>query len=221
MPGLAQWLAQLPPGWLERIQTAFAGMTGGQGAQGGMPSGDTLRDPAAWGQWKSQARPLPAAEEGGMMQGAYLGDEDGAELHIPLGEGRAIVFDAETTKRLMKGRKDGSKAKGPKKMAAGGTFDSGNAGRSIFEGLLDDTDRTRSRAFLDQAAERATYGTPFTTKSLPTPIGVSAPGTSRFLSDLVASLNAISRGVPQEYFREQAALLRPAGYSEGVIGRSR
>jgi hypothetical protein len=156
---------------------------------------------------------LPQAETGGMMQGAYIGDEEGPEIHIPLGPGMALVIPNKKYKQAK------GKTKGTKKMAEGGLFE--EQGKSMYEGLLSDTDRTRAQNFLNEASRRAALGTPFDINRLPTPVFASSPGTSPFVGDLLASLNAISRGIPQGYFKEQANLLRPAGYSEGVIGRTR
>ena len=171
-----------------------------------------LKDMIARGQ-------IPAMEEGGMVEGAFIaGDssdgKENEELIIPLGDGMTLILP----KKKMK---DGSKkaTKGVPKFQDGGLFQ--NEGRSMYEGLLDDTDRTRAQNFLNEAGRRAALGTPFDINRLQTPVFASSPGTSPFVTDLLASLNAIQRGVPQDYFREQANLLRPAGYSEGVIGRSR
>jgi hypothetical protein len=154
---------------------------------------------------------MPQMADGGIVEGAYLGNDDGDAMHIPIpGTNMTII--------MPKG-KGKSKSKGMKKMADGGIFE--NAGRSIFEGLVDDTDRTRAQDFLDKAGQRATAGTPFDINRLPTPVFASSPGSSRFVTDLLGSLNALRRGIPMEYFQEQANLLRPAGFSEGVIGRTR
>jgi hypothetical protein len=154
---------------------------------------------------------MPQMAEGGIVEGAYLGNDDGDAMHIPIpGTNMTII--------MPKG-KGKSKSKGMKKMADGGIFE--NAGRSIFEGLVDDTDRTRAQDFLSKAGQRATAGTPFDINRLPTPVWASSPGTSRFTADLLHSLNALRRGIPAEYSRELAALQRPVGFTEGVIGRTR
>ena len=158
--------------------------------------------------------------EGGMMdaggeivKGPYMGDNDGAVVHIPI---------PGTDMTIMMPKPKGKGAKKTKDMprhAAGGVFQ--NNGQSIYEGLLSDTDRTRATNFLELAGNRAAAQTGLDINRLPTPVGVSAPGTSRFFSDLVASLNAIRRGVPQDYFNEQSARFRPTAYSEGITGRTR
>ena len=160
---------------------------------------------------------LPGMAEGGVVEaegevvkGPYMGSDDGDAVHIPIpGTDMTIVMP----------KPKGKKAKGMKKMAAGGLFV--NEGKSMYEGLLDDTDRTRARNFLGEASKRAAFGTPFDIDRLQTPVFASSPGTSRFVSDLLGSLNAIKRGLPPEYFEEQRRLLTPTAYSEGVIGRTR
>ena len=164
---------------------------------------------------------FPQAEEGGMMRSAFVaGDsksgKESEEIIIPLGPGMALVIPNKQTKKILGAGKAG---KQPKKMAKGGLFQ--QQGNSMYEGLVNDTDRTRANNFLGEASRRATMGTPWDVNRLPTPVFASSPGTSRFVTDLLASLNAIRRGIPPEYFREQAARLTPAGYSEGVIGRTR
>jgi hypothetical protein len=104
-------------------------------------------------------------------------------------------------------------------MAAGGVFN--QQGKSMYEDLLPDQDRARAFDFLNKGATRAAIGTPFDINKLPTPVWASSPGTSRFTADLLFSLLALKRGVPPEYAKEQAALMAPAGYSQGVIGRTR
>jgi uncharacterized cupin superfamily protein len=153
---------------------------------------------------------MPQMEEGGIVEGAYIGNDDGDAVHIPIpGTAMTII--------MPKGK--GKKSKGMKKMATGGLFV--NEGKSMYEGLLSDTDRTRAQNFLGEASKRASFGTPFDIDRLQTPVFASSPGTSRFVSDLLGSLNSIKRGLPPEYFEEQRRLLTPTAFSEGVIGRTR
>lgn len=151
---------------------------------------------------------MPAMADGGVVSGAYLGNPDGDAVHIPIpGTDMTIIMPAK------------GKGKGMKKMAQGGLYQ--EQGQSMYEGLLSDTDRTRAQGFLDEASKRAAMGTPFNVNALPTPVFSSSPGTSPFVTDLLASLNAIKRGIPAGYFKEQANQLRPTSYAEGVIGRTR
>ena len=156
------------------------------------------------------ARNMPAMEEGGIVSGAYLGSDDGASVHIPIpGTDMTIIMPA-------KGKKGDADMD---HMADGGLYQ--EQGKSMYEGLLSDTDRTRAQTFLNEASRRAAMGTPFDVNRLPTPVFASSPGTSPYVSNLLASLNAIQRGIPQGYFMEQANQLRPTSYAEGVIGRTR
>jgi hypothetical protein len=153
---------------------------------------------------------MPQMEEGGIVEGAYIGNDDGDAVHIPIpGTNMTII--------MPKGK--GKKSKGMKKMAAGGLFV--NEGKSMYEGLLSDTDRTRAQNFLGEASKRSSFGTPFDINHLQTPVFASSPGTSRFVSDLLGSLNSIKRGLPPEFFEEERRKLTPTAFSEGVIGRTR
>jgi len=198
--GRGQMVGQSP----ERRRQANQGMqrpsqtprqAGSQG--GGMPPmGNVLK------------KNMPAMADGGIVSGAYLGNPDGDAVHIPIpGTDMTIIMPAK------------GKGKGMKKMAQGGLYQ--EQGQSMYEGLLSDTDRTRAQGFLDEASKRAAMGTPFNVNALPTPVFSSSPGTSPFVTDLLASLNAIKRGIPAGYFKEQANQLRPTSYAEGVIGRTR
>lgn len=152
----------------------------------------------------------PKTATSGVVDGAYMGNDDGDAVHIPIpGTNMTIIMPIGK----------GKKTKGMKKMASGGLFV--NEGKSMYEGLLSDTDRTRAQNFLGEASKRASFGTPFDINHLQTPVFASSPGTSRFVSDLLGSLNSIKRGLPPEYFEEQRRLLTPTAFSEGVIGRTR
>ena len=173
--------------------------------------------PPQMGMPPSTPHTLPVMGDGGMMdedgevvQGPYIGSDE-EKVHIPIpGTDMTILLPKPKAK---------GKTKGMPKRATGGLFNQN--GQSIYEGLLNDTDRTRAENFLSEAGKRAAAQTGFDINRLPTPVGVSAPGTSPFLSELVASLNAIRRGIPQDYFLEQAQRLRPTAYSEGITGRTR
>lgn len=172
-----------------------------RGASGGppRPMGNTL----------APNTQMPAMEDGGIVSGAYLGSDDGSAVHIPIpGTDMTIIMPAK-----------GKKGQGMQHMADGGLYQ--EQGKSMYEGLLSDNDRSRATAFLDEASRRAAMGTPFDINRLQTPVFASSPGTSPFVTNLLASLNAIKRGIPQGYFTEQANMLRPTSYAEGVIGRTR
>lgn len=184
------------------IKNAGAGQSNNPADQ---PPFNVRSNPADHHQW-SQA--LPGMEGGGIVSGAYIGNPDGDAVHIPIpGTDMTIIMPSK------------GKNKGMKKMAEGGLYQ--EQGKSMYEGLLSDTDRSRATAFLDEASRRAAMGTPFDINRLPTPVFASSPGTSPYVANLLASLNAIRRGIPQGYFMEQANQLRPTAYAEGVIGRTR
>lgn len=157
---------------------------------------------------------MPHEAEGGVVAGPYMGSNDGADVNIPIpGTNMTVIMKKPAGKKGA-----GGKASKLPKHATGGLFD--QQGTSIYEGLLTDNNRDMATNFLDEASRRAANGTPFNINHLPTPVGVSSPGTSPYLANLLASLNSIKRGVPQGYFMEQAALDRPVAMSEGTVGRS-
>lgn len=155
--------------------------------------------------------------QGKIVAGPYMGSNDGSDVNIPIkGTNMTVIMPKPKGKGAAKGAK-ASKLKG---YATGGLVDPTTQGASIFENLVPDQNRAMATDFLDQASRRAANGTPFNINHLPTPVGVSSPGTSPYLANLLASLNAIKRGVPEGYFMEQAALDRPVAMSEGTVGRS-
>lgn len=77
-----------------------------------------------------------------------------------------------------------------------------------------------ARNFLAEALQKALAGTPWTASNLPTSVYASTPGTDPAVSQMLASLNAMARGVPAETFLRQASLLAPSGMSQGVGRRT-
>ncbi len=181
---------------------------------------------------------FPAYATGGLaMDGAYMGDEQGAELHIPLGPGEALVIPHNQVKNFLRNVSPGampaaagqmkSKQKGKGKkgapaaakmmgMAGGGVFDSGN----IFgtnDAALGDQSGTLS--FLAAALKRALSGTPWQQQGrAPTPVEVSAPGTDQMVQELGASLSALGTGTPTDFFLRRARALAPVGIPESAGG---
>jgi len=157
------------------------------------------------------ATPLPQKASGGMVSGAYIGDEKGPEMHIPLGEGHAFVIDAKTLKKM----KPGMIAQ-LKKMASGGVFSNG----TVFP-FGQGQDQSLAQNFLSQATSAARAGTPFAQGNLPTPVYVSSPGFNPIVTSLLDSLNAQARGLPPGEYTRQAGLLTPQGLNNvGAIGRT-
>jgi hypothetical protein len=171
--------------------------------------------------------------DGGLASGAYIGDEKGPELHIPLGLGEALVIPHDQVKNFLRKASEhgaGAMKKGGKPpedsvaadlagmgfgaMELGGVFDKG----TIF-GTARPTDQTGTRNFLNEALKRALTGTPWQGQGrAPTPVEVSAQGTDPMVRELAASLSALGTGTPQDVFLRRAAALTPRGISERAGG---
>lgn len=220
-------MPQITPEMIAMIMQRLRGGMGGMGDGNTNPMAAEPPQPAQRGPSAHMTRPnqkkqrplgnpsgqqIPAMEKGGIVSGAYLGSDDGSAVHIPIpGTNMTIIMPA-------KGKED-DEEDDMMHMADGGLYQ--EQGKSMYEGLLSDTDRSRATAFLDEASRRAAMGTPFNINRLPTPVFASTPGMSPYVTRLLASLNAIKRGIPAGYFEEQANMLRPTAYAEGVIGRTR
>jgi hypothetical protein len=55
---------------------------------------------------------------------------------------------------------------------------------------------------------------------LPTPIGVSAPGTSPYVQRLAGSITASATGTPLDAFLAEIMRVMPWGVNAGIVGRS-
>lgn len=89
------------------------------------------------------------------------------------------------------------------------------------------TDTTDARALLQdafrKAAERfrlAAPNIPVGPGGIPSPIQVSAPGTSKFIQDAAAGLAQSGRGIKKSVFNEELARVRPQGVQQGVTRRT-
>jgi hypothetical protein len=82
----------------------------------------------------------------------------------------------------------------------------------------------RALTWLDQVTQRASRGTPFqqdvSQGRLPTPIGVSAPGTSPYVQRLAGSITASATGTPLDAFLAEIMRVMPWGVNAGIVGRS-
>ncbi|MCR4375938.1 MAG: hypothetical protein NUW22_13930 [Acidobacteria bacterium] len=193
-----------------------------------------------------QALEAAGYEDGGMAEGMYMGDEDGPELHIPLGPGEALVIPHDQVKNFLRNvaapQMQGKKGmKQPMKgMKKGGRFKDGKAapiaadmvgmgigamaGGGFFDegsifGTAQMNDQSGTLSFLAQALKRALSGTPWQQQGrAPTPIEVSAPGTDPLVQELGGSLSALGTGTPQDLFLRRARALRPVGISEAAGG---
>lgn len=161
--------------------------------------------------------------EGGMTTDTmFKGNEQGAELFFnPTGAPIAVI-DAQTTKKLTKGKKVKGHAEGtlelgekpaqqPQNLTS--LFYGGNQPTTIGSG--------RSLDFLNQALGIARYRTPWARGMLPTPVGVSAPGTSAFIQGMGSSLASLGAGVNPGLFLEEARMAAPVGLSGAPTRRSR
>lgn len=103
---------------------------------------------------------------------------------------------------------------------SGGMFGDLSALLTLAGGApIDPTALAQARAFLAQVAEAARLRAGF--PEIPTPVGVSAPGTDPFLQELAAGVTGTARGVPQESFLREAALSAPKSLAERVVRRTR
>ena len=78
-----------------------------------------------------------------------------------------------------------------------------------------------ARDFLNQAYRRALANSPWSRTGTPTPVGVSAPGTSPFLQEMAAALAAIGQGINPGLFLSEAANAAPTGINSAVMRRTR
>jgi hypothetical protein len=180
---------------------------------------------------------IQAKADGGLAEGMYMGDEEGPELHIPLGPGEALVIPHGQVKNFLRnvsdvqGMKKGGMFKDGKQapvaadmvgmginaMADGGFFSEGN----IF-GTAQPTDQAGTMTFLAEALKRALSGTPWQQQGrAPTPVEVSAPGTDPIVQELGGSLSALGTGTPQDLFLRRARALKPQGITESAGGLRR
>ena len=80
---------------------------------------------------------------------------------------------------------------------------------------------SRSRDFLNESFRTAIGNTPWARTGQPTPVGVSAPGTSPWLQQMAAALAALGSGIAPELFLNEAAAATPMGISAAPTRRTR
>lgn len=78
---------------------------------------------------------------------------------------------------------------------------------------------SRAQAFLDNAARMAMGRTGF--GSVPTPVGLSAPGTNPYLQEIGAGIAGTARGIDPRLFLSEAQSLAPVGLSGAPMRRTR
>jgi len=140
-------------------------------------------------------QPVPAKAKGGKSMGPVtVVGEKGPEVVIDLPDGIFVINEKQL-------------GFDPKKLAAN------NAAAGGFFSSMG------ARDFLNQAVMRAAAGTPFAGQ-IPTPVGVSAPGTPQFFQQFAAGLAATGRGVPQPLFFEESSRVAPAGVPQSIMRRT-
>jgi hypothetical protein len=181
---------------------AASGSSGPNGGAGGVLG--VVNGQAVWAPTGSNSTGVTAAATGGLVQsGAYLGDERGAEVHIPLGAGLAYVIKASDVTPEMK-------AMIGQKKAAGGIFDS----TGLYSGTGIDPnsiDTTGAFNFLNQSAANASAGTPWAGMAVPTPVYASSPGFAPENTAMLAGLAAQSQGIDPATYTRIANMLAPVG----------
>lgn len=176
----------------------------------------------------------------------FLGDEKGAELYFNPTGAPLTVVPAPFVK-AMGITKPSGKSKGTIPGYANGTTDpffqvaAGQIPDVPTNNYLSDTTSSApdinslyyggnepsqinsgaSKDFLNQALGIARRGTPFATGQLPTPVGVSAPGTNPFIQSLASSLAALGHGINPGLFLNEAAAAAPVGLSGAPMRRTR
>lgn len=150
----------------------------------------------------------PAMAKGGMVDGAYIGDEQGSELHIPLAPGKALVINHEQLKKM-----NPSQLKSLKKLADGGVFSGGN---------VMDFSVTDPQQFLDQATQKALSMTPWGgagISGLPSPVFAATPGISPLVTQLIGGIGQTAGLLPADEYARQADVLSPVAYTRMPIAR--
>lgn len=147
--------------------------------------------------------------DGGIANGAYIGDEEGSELHIPLGPGQALVIPHDKLANMSEAHK-----KALKKMADGGVFSGGN--------IITGPNTTNPMEFLNQSVTNALSGTPWAAGgagSLPSAVYASSPGVSPLVTQLLGGISAMAGGLPASEYARQADILSPLAYVRQPVAR--
>ena len=109
----------------------------------------------------------------------------------------------------------GAAAEQPPRFATG----TGEAG--VFGGMIGQTGiewLDKARALNQQSAQEGLARSPWET--YPTPVGVSAPGTSSYLQEIAAGLTASGTGIPRRAFLNEALRARPTGMPQYLQRRT-
>ena len=176
----------------------------------------------------------PAMADGGATTAPlFKGNEQGAELFMNPTGAPIYVIPAPQTEKMTKGKKVPGYADGTLfQQPTDGTVNQVGTSNpdSIPLGLggastIGDTGNAQSTQnsldFLNNAYRLALRGTPFARSGAPTPVGLSAPGTSPFLQQMGAGLAAVGYGVNPSLFLSEAQAAAPIGLSGAPTRRSR
>lgn len=176
----------------------------------------------------------PAMADGGATTAPlFKGNEQGAELFLNPTGAPIYVIPAPQTEKMTKGKKVPGYADGTLfQQPTDGTVNQVGTSNpdSIPLGLggastIGDTGNAQSTQnsldFLNNAYRLALRGTPFANSGAPTPVGLSAPGTSPFLQQMGAGLASIGYGVNPALFLSEAQNAAPVGLSGAPTRRSR
>jgi len=139
----------------------------------------------------------------GMEPKAIAGEKGKANGETVMSNGDVVVIP------------DKGKAALPEMAAGGGVFD--------LNSFKPQYDTTQARQFQGDAFNKAVSGTPYARGGLgglPTSVYASSPGFNPLVAQLLGSLNAVGKGIPQEEYMRQAQMLRPTAMNERVTGRS-
>lgn len=153
---------------------------------------------------KYERTAAPALASGGRTSAnVALVGEQGPEIVIDNPDGTLTVVPMNKVQRAQ----------------GGGTFAPGNPALQLGTiGSVPRGDIQRAFDYLNQIAQWTLARSPW--RDFPTPVGVSAPGTSPYLQQMAASLTSTGRGVPIPEFLREIALAQPMGLSERAIART-
>lgn len=217
-----------PAGWGPNGPTA--GASGGNTNYGTWNSGNANTGYTGSVDANGNLVATPAMAAGGATSAPlFKGNEQGAELFINPTGAPIYVIPAPQTEKLTKGKKVPGYADGtlePK--STDGTVNPvvdsiplGIGGAATIGDIGNTQDTNRSLDFLNNAYRMALRGTPFAQSGAPTPVGLSAPGTSPFLQQMGAGLAAVGYGVNPALFLSEAQAAAPIGLSGAPTRRSR
>ncbi len=178
----------------------------------------------------------PAMAQGGTTTARlFRGNEQGAELYLNPTGAPIGVIPADQTAKLTKGKQVPGYADGTDLLAMDvapnhfGDLSIATPSATTAAGTPstptpatpEDSALTAARNFLSQAGNATLARSPWAGKGIPTPVGVSAPGTSPYLQQVAAAIAAALRGVDPSLYLSEATNARPVGLSGVPTRRTR